>query len=64
MIPRQIKKPSGRSHSYYRGWMGAVADWWVYFKDKPGKFKRVGLEPHHRVQAFQMQKRKPKDGSS
>lgn len=58
MIPRKITKPSGKSHSYYRGWMGAVAEWWVYFKDKPGKFKRTGLDADMRVKSFLMQTRK------
>jgi hypothetical protein len=58
MLPRKITKPSGKSHAYYRGWMSAVAEWWVYFKDKPGPIKRDGLKPDQRVQTFQMQKRK------
>ena len=58
MIPRKINKPSGKCHAYYRGWMSAVAEWWVYFKDKPGTFKRAGLTPDMRVKTFQMQTRK------
>ncbi len=58
MIPRKINKPSGRSHSYYRGWMSAVAEWWVYFKDKPGPFKRTGLDADMRVKSFRMTRKR------
>jgi hypothetical protein len=57
MLPRKITCPSGKSLAYRQGWMMAVAEWWVHFKDKPGKFKRVGLTPDMRVQKFQMKNR-------
>ena len=58
MLPRKINRPNGKCHAYYRGWMGAMADLWVYFKDKPGKFKRVGLDADMRVKSFRMTRKR------
>jgi hypothetical protein len=58
MLLRKINKPSGKCHSYYRGWMSATAELWRYYKDKPGKFKRVGLDAEMRVKNFRMRTKK------
>ncbi len=58
MLSRKINRPNGKSHAYYRGWMGTVAGLWVYFKDKPGKFRRIGLDAHMRVKNFHMTRKR------